>query len=166
VFPSLASRLVVATAAFPLRAPKPSAAGALSRPSRSTLRWMAHPAAPSPHRRCSPPSLCSAPASAHRAPASFPPTGAHGRASPHRVTHLRRTHVVCHRSPVVSPSSEPYAKLPRCRLIRAACSTSDLRAIHGLSHVSSCVVHVLVVVHINRCLHALVKSFRYIVHVK
>jgi hypothetical protein len=54
-------------------------------------------------------------------------------------------------------------------MIRTTCSTSDLRAIHGLSHVSSFVVHVLsvrVVVRINRRLHAFVKSFRYIIHVK
>jgi hypothetical protein len=54
-------------------------------------------------------------------------------------------------------------------MIRDARDTSDLRAIHGLSHVSSCVVRVLsarVVVRVNRYWHALVKSFRYIIHVK
>jgi hypothetical protein len=54
-------------------------------------------------------------------------------------------------------------------MIRATRSTSDLRAIHGVSHVSSCVVRMLpvrVVVRANRCLRALVKSFRYIVHIK
>jgi hypothetical protein len=54
-------------------------------------------------------------------------------------------------------------------MIRAARSMSDLRAIHGMSHVSSCVVRMLsvrVVVRVNHCLRALVRSFRYTVRAK